>query len=102
MGVKKFDKWCEERKITVDLKTTSAILRKCFAEAPLSRNINILQDSEFISANKMFEAKAKLFTKQCETKTQIIYSVRRCAEIETILHGRAEQGQRLEKCGEVG
>ena len=27
---------------------------------PLSRNINILQDSEFISANKMFEAKAKL------------------------------------------
>ena len=37
--------------------------------APLSRNINILQDSEFIFANKMFEAKAKLFTKQRETKT---------------------------------
>ena len=37
--------------------------------APLSRNINILQDSEFILANKMFEAKAKLFTKQRETKT---------------------------------
>ena len=32
--------------------------------APLSRNINILQDSEFMSANKMFEAKAKLFTKE--------------------------------------
>ena len=30
--------------------------------APLSRNINILQDSEFMSANKMSEAKAKLFT----------------------------------------
>ena len=42
----------------------------------------------------MFEAKANLFTKQCETKTQIIY-----AEIESILHGRAEHGRRLEKCG---
>ena len=55
-----------------------------------------------MSANKMIEAKAKLVTKQCETKTQIIYSVRRYAEIESILHGRAEQGRRLEKCGEVG
>ena len=95
-GVKKFEKWCEKRKITVDLKTVNAtdlseILRKFFAEvktekgqaltpsaltgiraaihrhltcAPLSRNINILQDSEFMSANKMFEAKAKLFTKK--------------------------------------
>ena len=36
--------------------------------AAFSRNIDILQDSEFISANKMFEAKAKLYTKQCETK----------------------------------
>ena len=105
-GVKKFDKWCEKRKITVDLKTVSLsrtvlseILRKFFAEvktekgqaltpsvltgigaaihrhltcAPLSRNISFLQDSEFISANIMFETKAKLFTKQCETKTQII------------------------------
>ena len=70
--------------------------------APLSRNINILQDSEFTSANKMFEAKAKLFTKQCETKTQIIYSLRRYAEIESMLHGRAEQGRRLEKCGKAG
>ena len=70
--------------------------------APPSRNTNILQDSEFISANKMFEAKAKLFTKRCETGTQIIYSVRRYAEIESILHGRAEHGRRLEKCGEVG
>ena len=36
-GVKKFEKWCEKRKITVDLKTVSAtdlseILRKFFAE----------------------------------------------------------------------
>ena len=130
-GVKKFVKWCEKRKITVDLKTVSAtdlseILQKFFAEvktekgqaltpsaltgiraaihchltcAPLSRNINILQDSEFMSANKMFEAKAKLFTKEnCETKTQIIHSVRRHAEIESILHGREEHGRRLERC----
>ena len=32
--------------------------------APLSRNINILRDSEFMSANKIFEEKAKLFTKE--------------------------------------
>ena len=69
---------------------------------PLCRNINILQDGEVISANKMFEAKAKLFTKQCETKTQIIFPVRRYAGIKSILHGKAEHGRRLEKCGEVG
>ena len=80
----------------------TAAIHRHLTCAPLSRNINILQDSEFISANKMFEAKAKLFTKQCETKTQIIYSVRRYAEIESILHGRAEQGRRLEKCGKAG
>ena len=118
-----------KRKITVDLKTVSPtdlseIMRKFFAEgkteagqaltgireaihrhltcAPISRNINILQDSEFISVNKMFEAKVKLFTKQCEAKTQIIYSVRRYTGIKSILHGRAEHGRRLEKCGEVG
>ena len=37
--------------------------------APLSRSINNSQDGEFIFANKMFGAKAKLFTKQRETKT---------------------------------
>ena len=36
--------------------------------APLSQNINILQDSKFISVNKMFEAKAKLFTKENNAK----------------------------------
>ena len=35
---------------------------------PLSRNINILQDSELMSANKMFQAKAKLFTKENNAK----------------------------------
>ena len=35
---------------------------------PLSRNINILKDSEFMSANKMFETKAKLFTKENNAK----------------------------------
>ena len=36
--------------------------------APLSQNLNILQDSEFMSANKMFEAKAKLFTNENNAK----------------------------------
>ena len=40
-------------------------------------------------------------TEQCETKPQIIYSVRRYGEIESILHKRAEHGRRLENCGEV-
>ena len=31
-------------------------------------NINILQDSEFVSANKIFEEKAKLFTKENNAK----------------------------------
>ena len=82
---------------TVSLSATdlSEILRKFFAEvktekrqvltpsaltvfrvaihrhltcAPLSRNINILQDSEFLSAKKIFEAKAKLFTKENNAK----------------------------------
>ena len=87
----------------MDLKTASsmdfsAILRKFFAEVKTES----LSINEFISANKMFEARAKLFTKQCKTKTQIIYSVRRYAEIESILYVRAEQRQCLEKCGEVG
>ena len=95
-GVKRFEKWCDKRKLSVDFKTVSPtdvseILRKFYAEvkaekgqaltpsaltgiraaihhhltcAPLSRNINILQDSEFMSANKIFEEKAKLFTKE--------------------------------------
>jgi len=101
-GVKKFEKWGEKRKITVDLKTVSAtdlseILRKFFAEvkteksqaltpsaltgirgaihrhltcAPLSRNINILQDSEFMSANKMFEAKAISYLRKKTMRNQ--------------------------------
>ena len=36
--------------------------------APVSWNINILQDSEFMFANRMFEAKAKLFTKENNAK----------------------------------
>ena len=54
--------------------------------APLSRSkLHFARQRIPISANKMFEAKAKLFTKQCETKTQITYLVRRYAEIESIL-----------------
>ena len=87
-----------------------AAIHRHLTYAPLSRNIslNIFQDSESISANKMFEAKAKLWSavyerkrNETETKTQIIYSVRRYAEIESILHGREDHGRRLEKCGEV-
>ena len=80
---------------TIDKKELNKILRKFYAEvktekgqaltprtltgiraaihrhltsAPLSRNVNILQDSDFMSANKMFEAKAKLFTKEQNVK----------------------------------
>ena len=98
LGVKKYEKWCDKIKNSVDLKTLSPtdlseILRKFFAEVktekgqvhrlefssspsnlycctPLSRNINILQDSEFMSANKMFEAKGKLFTKENNGKSK--------------------------------
>ena len=86
--MKKFEKWCDKRKISVDIKTVSPtdlteILRKFFAEV------------------KTEKGQAVYERKECKTKTQIIYSVRRHAEIESILHGRAEQGQRLERCGEV-
>ena len=35
-----------------------AAIYRHLTSAPLSRNVNILQDSDFMSANKMFEAKA--------------------------------------------
>ena len=44
------------------------LLKGAVTSAPLSRNVNILQDSDFMSANKMFEAKAKLFTKEQNVK----------------------------------
>ena len=84
------------------LNGIKAAIHRHIITDPLSRNINILQDSEFKSANKMFEAKPKLFKKQCETKTQITFSVSRYTEIESILHGRAQHGRHLEKCGEAG
>ena len=45
-----------------------AAIHRHLTSAPLSRNVNILQDSDFVSANKMFEAKAKLFTKEQNVK----------------------------------
>ena len=45
-----------------------AAIHRHITSAPLSRNVNILQDSDFMSANKMFEAKAKLFTKEMNVK----------------------------------
>ena len=45
----------------------AAIHRK-LTSAPFSRTINILQDKEFLPANKMFEAKCKLYTKEMNPK----------------------------------
>ena len=71
--------------------------------AQLSRNINVCQDSEFMSANRMsVKAKVKLFTKENNVNQNKNYdSVRRHAGIELILHGRAKHGKRLERGGEV-
>ena len=95
-GIKKFEKWCDKRKLKVDFNCVTPVelnelLRKFYAEvksekgqpltpstltgiraaihrqltsAPISRSMNIMQDSEFLSANKMFEAKCKLHTKE--------------------------------------
>ena len=45
-----------------------AAIHRHLTSAPLSRNVNILKDSDFMSANKVFEAKAKLFTKEQNVK----------------------------------
>ena len=45
-----------------------AAIHRHLTSAPLSRNVNILQDNDFMSANKMFKAKAKLFTKEQNVK----------------------------------
>ena len=47
-----------------------AAIHRHITSVPLRRNVNILQDSDFMSANKMFEAKAKLFTKERNPKPQ--------------------------------
>ena len=86
-GIKKFEKWCDKRKLKVDFNCVKPVelnelLRKFYAEvksekgqlltpstltgiraaihwqltsAPISRSMNIIQDSEFLSANKMFD-----------------------------------------------
>ena len=45
-----------------------AAIHRHITSAPFSRKLNILQDSEFMSANKMFEAKGKLYTKENNAK----------------------------------
>ena len=67
--------------------------------APLSQNINIFQDSEFMSANKLFEAKAKLFTKENNAKPKHESSIESgdMQKTESILHGKAEHGRCLER-----
>ena len=96
-GTKKFEKWCDKRKLKVDFNCVTAVelnelLRKFHAEvksekgqpltpstltsiraaihrqltsALISRSMNIMQDSEFLSA---FEAKCKLYTKEMNSK----------------------------------
>ena len=62
--------------------------------APLSRNNNILQDSEFMSANQMFEAKAKLFTKEnnANQNTNRLFSKETCRNwIDTSWKGRTRK-----------
>ena len=100
-GIKKFEKWCNKRKLKVDFNCVTPVelnelLRKFYAEvkskkgqrltpstltgidravihrqltsAPISRSMNIMQDSEFLSVNKMFETKCKLYTKEMNPK----------------------------------
>ena len=50
------------------LTAISADIHRPLTCAPLSRNIKILQDSEFMFTNKMLQAKAKLFTKKNNAK----------------------------------
>ena len=45
-----------------------AAIHRHLTSAPVSRSVNIMQDSEFLSANKMFEAKCKLYTKDMNPK----------------------------------
>ena len=98
-GIKKFEKWCDKRKLKADFNCVTPVelklLRKFYAEvklekgqpltpstltgiraaihrqltsAPISSSMNIMQDSEFLSANKIFEAKCKLYTKEMNPK----------------------------------
>ena len=71
--------------------------------APLSQNINILQDSKFISVNKMFEAKAKLFTKENNAKHKSSTCIQ--SGDKQKLNRYFMEGQNMDgvwkKCGEV-
>ena len=70
--------------------------------APLSQNINILQDSEFISANKMFQAKAKLFTKENNAKPK--HKSIQSGNMQKLnrYHMKGQNTNSvLEKCGEI-
>ena len=71
-----------------------AAIHRHLTSASLSRNVDILQDSDFMSANKMFEAKAKLFTKKRNIKPKHKPSIE-YGNMEKlnkyILHGRVEQ-----------
>ena len=85
------------------LSGVRAAIHRHLTCAPLSRNISILQDSKLMSANKMFEGKAKLFTKENNAKPKHKSSIQSgdMQKIESILHGKAKHGRRLERWGEA-
>ena len=45
-----------------------AAVHRHITSAPISRNMNILQGSEFVTANKMFEAQCKFYSKEMNEK----------------------------------
>jgi len=47
-----------------------AVIHRQLTSASTSRSMNIMQDSEFLSARKMFEAKCKLDTKEMNPKAK--------------------------------
>ena len=81
------------------LSGVRAAIHRHLTCAPLSRNISILQDSKLMSANKMFEGKAKLSTKENNAKPKHKSSIQSgdMQKIESILHGKAKHGRRLER-----
>jgi len=71
-------KFCESSSLSVNRERPSitqnaltgirAAIHLHLTCAPLSRNKDILQDSEFMSADKMLEGRANLFTKENDAK----------------------------------
>ena len=89
-GIRKFEKWCQRRRIVCDLAvvgatevktikdkkdlTPSALtgiraaIHRTITSQPISRPINILKDPEFLQANKMFKVVGKSYYKKGNPK----------------------------------